>query len=348
MKPRNKAVIAIVLIAIVAVVALMLRPTAPRPAADQPVQETTVPVRTITAEQRTIPQTLSQPGSLEAWELAHVSGTTGSRIERIRVDEGDRVQAGQIIAEMEAANLRQAEIQVNTARADLERMEKLVELGAVSRQQYEQARAQYETAQSNYRLIRENTYLRSPITGVVTDRYFVAGEIFAAGADRSAIVTIMNLHPLKVTINLSERYYPLVRQGAPVEVRLDTYGDRVFQGQVEHISPAVSPETRTFRIEIRIDNQDRTLSPGMFARVSLSLEEVSGIFVPGEVVRRDQTTGEDYVFIVEGGYVRRAPVTLGTRVEELQQVVSGLEEGAQVVSEGLGRVEDGTSVRVVG
>ncbi|HSW39022.1 MAG TPA: efflux RND transporter periplasmic adaptor subunit [Acidobacteriota bacterium] len=348
MKFRNKVFLAAGFVAVLATATTMiLRETATLPATEVPAGAREIPVRTVSAERRTIPQTLTQPGNLEAWETAFVTGQTGSRIARIHVNEGDAIEAGQIVAEMEDSSLRQAEIQVNSVRTDLKRMETLVGLGAVSRQQFDQVKAQYDTAESNYRLIRENTYLRSPINGIVTERHFVAGEAFMTGMDRPSIVTVMNLNPLKVAINVSERYYPQVRQGMPVQVRLDTYPNRVFRGRVEYISPAVNPDTRTFRVEIRIGNDERMLSPGMFARVSLTLKEITGIFIPAEVVQRDALAGEDYVFVVENGLARRSPVVLGDRVEALQRINAGLETGAPVISEGIGRIKDGSPVRVM-
>ena len=310
-------------------------------------EASTAPVRVTTLEEMTLPQRVSYTGTIEAWEQALITSPGGSRIEQIMVNEGDRVQRGQVLVRMENANLHQAEIQMTQARNDMERFERLVEVGSVARQQAEQARVQYETAAANVHMLQQNTNLRSPITGVVTDKYFVDGELYMPGAGAPSILTVMQTNPLKVVINVSERYYPHISQGMPAAVRLDTYGDRTFPGRVEKVLPTVSTDSRTFRVEVRLDNNEQMLSPGMFARTQLDLGEISGWFLPSASVHQSPGTDQHFVYVVEDGIALRRPVQVGERFEDYRQILSGLEDGDVIVNEGTGRLDDGGRVRIV-
>lgn len=305
------------------------------------------PVRVISPGTMTLPQRISYSGSIESWEQAYITAPAGARIERIHVREGDRVRRGQVLVNMESANLRQAEVQRQQAQNDLERLERLVEIGSVARQQAEQARVQYETASAQVELLGRNTVLRSPIDGVVTARHFTEGEMFMAGAGTPSVVTIMQTNPVRVIVNVSERYYPHIRQGMTATVRLDTYGDRAFLGTVEQMVPVVSADSRTFRIELRVDNSDGSLSPGMFARVEIDLGEITGTFLPVTALVQPPGNEDPYVYVLEGDVVRRQDVRVGDRVEEYQQVIDGLSETDVVVLEGQSRLMDGARVRIV-
>lgn len=317
------------------------------PAVEEPLERQSVPVRVTRASEQTLQQRVSYSGTIEAWERADVVGQSGQRIEGILVGEGDRVRRGQVVVHMDDSNLRQAEADLRTAHNEVERMERLVELGAVARQQLEQAENHYETISNNVEVLRSNTHLTSPIDGVVTNRYFVAGEHFMAGAQAPAIVTVQQIDPLRVVIDVSERYFPVIRPDMQATVRLDTYGDRQFEGRVARVNPTISPDSRTFRVEIVLENSEGLLSPGMFARASLELGEVTGQFLPRDAVQRSPGSRESFVYVVEDGQVSRVYVTIGERAEEYERIESGLDEDALVVIEGMGRLSEGTAVRVI-
>ncbi|MEX2403560.1 MAG: efflux RND transporter periplasmic adaptor subunit [Balneolales bacterium] len=308
--------------------------------------ESSVPVRTTIAETDHITQTNSYAGSIEEWEYAYVTATSGSRIERILVEEGESVENGQLLVEMESTGLRQAEIQLNSARRERDRLADLVEIGAVTRQQLDQAESELDNALSNYEQVRENTSLKAPIDGIVTEKYFVDGESFTAGAERPSIVTLMKTDPVKVVVSISEQYYPMIERGLPVDITLDTYGNRIFEGEVNYVASTVNSESRTFEVEIRIDNPDGVLRPGMFARVSVNIDEAEGLFLPASAVMR-QADGRRYVYILDDEAVQRVPVVVGPRFEERLMILDGIEAGAEVITEGSARINNGSKVRVV-
>ena len=315
---------------------------------DEAVEEVaTVPVAVEEPTRESMTDMRSYSATVEAWEQAHVSGLNGTLIDAINVREGDRVERGQLIAEMYDSDLRQARIEERTARAEYERTKRLVEVGSVAGQQLEQVEAQYETAQSTVEMLDKNTRLTAPIDGVVTARYFVAGEQFVSSAEAPTMVTIQQLDPLKVTIDISERYFRVVDAGMEARVRLDAHPDKSFDAVVDRVHPMVSPDSRTFRTELQIDNPDRELVPGMSGRVQMKMGEVDGQFVPRSTVHRRRGTDGRYLWIVDGDdRARRVDVELGERAGAYQRIVDGLEDDARVVVEGAARLTDGTAVRI--
>ena len=311
------------------------------------VEERAQPIRVVKPEVRTLPRLVTYSGSIEAWEQAYITAPSGARIEKIHVDEGDRVRRGQVLVNMESANLQQALVQLDVAKNDMERMRNLLEIGSVSKQRYAQAKAQYDHALSTVEMLQKNTELRSPIDGVVTAKNFVEGEMFMAGIQAPSLLTVMQTNPLKVVVNVSENYFPFVKQNMPAVIRLDMYPDRAFAGRVAKIHPTVDPGSRTFRVEVRVDNSEQLLSPGMFARVELNLGDVTGLFVPAATVLQSPGSTTYYVYVVEDGVARRRNVEVGDRFEDYRLIVDGLPEGALVISEGTGRLNDGSKVQIV-
>ncbi|TXD39279.1 efflux RND transporter periplasmic adaptor subunit [Lujinxingia vulgaris] len=311
--------------------------------------ERAAPVRVSSPEELTLPRRATYSGTLEAWEVAQITGQQGTRIERMLVQEGDRVRRGQVLARMDDATLRQAQVELRTAQTELDRAKRLVDIGAVARQQLEQAQAAYDSISANIELLESNTVLTSPISGVVTNRYFVAGEQFVVGAQAPALLTVQQIDPLKVIIDVAERYFPQVKMGMKATVNLDTYPGEDFAGEVTRINPTISPDSRSFRVEIRLDNEDGRLSPGMSARASLELGEVEGLFVARSALQTQPGRERPFVWVVEpGNKAHRAFIEVGERFEDRQLVRSGLEADAQVVIEGMSRLNEGTEVEVVG
>lgn len=310
-------------------------------------QPQSVPVRVTTLTEMTLPQTGTYPGTFEAWERAQVLGQTGQRIERIHVREGDVVRRGQAVAQMDDINLQQADVELRTLTREKARLERLVELGAVARQQLEQVETQLEVVERNMEMLRQSIYLTAPIGGVVTGRFFVPGEYFVPGAQAPALLVIEQLDPLKVIINVAERHFPVVKAGMAATIRTEAYGARAFTGQVDRVNPTISPDSRTFRVEIRIDNPDGELSPGMSAQVELALGELTGRFMPRSAMQSEPGRNEPFVYVVEDNRARRTFFTPAERVDGYQRVVEGIADDARVVIEGMGRLNDGSLVHIV-
>ena len=223
-------------------------------------------VKVATVLEEEVPQTSEYTATVEAFKTNNIASSTGNRIKRILVDVGSAVRAGQSLVILDDVNIAQQEIAMANQRRDLERAKELVRIGGGTQQAVDQLQAQYDANARALRTMRENTVLTSPVSGVVTAKNYDAGDLPAG----QPILVIEQQQPLKVIVSVNESEYPQVKVGQTVTVKLDTYGDEEFTGRVHLIHPTIDVTTRTFQVEVTIDNRANKVRTGMFARVTFN------------------------------------------------------------------------------
>lgn len=281
--------------------------------------------------------------SIEGNTVNNIAPAMGGRIRSIHVDVGSSVRRGQTLVTMDAANYAQQQTQLATLKRDYERYLELYNVGGISKQQLDQAKTQLDVAQAALNNLGENTRLTSPISGLVTARNYDPGDVAAA----LPILTIENINPVKVVVNVSESYYSRIVKGMPVQVQADALNDETFEGKVSLIHPTINPSSRTFPVEIEVSNGDLRLRPGMFARVTMNFGTNDRPLVSDRAVLRQTGSNERYVFVEKGGKAVYTLVELGTRVGDKYEIVSGLNAGDRVIVQGNTGLIDGTEVQVV-
>ena len=292
---------------------------------------------------RSVDQLAEFTATVEPNVRNNISANMPSRIKSISVQVGDRVQRGQVLVRMDAANFAQ----VRAQQADLERtynrLKDLFEVGAIPQQQLDQTKAQLDVINASLSNIAENTTLVSPISGIVTARNFDAGDM----ASGLPILTVMQIQPVKVVINVSESFFSRIQPGMKVQVRVDVFGDEVFTGKVSLVHPTIDMATRTFPIEIEIPNADSRIRPGMFARVTVNFGAMERVVVPDRAVVRQPGSGDNFVYVLNAdSTVSYNQVRLGQRLDSEFELLSGVESGAKVVVAGQSRLGDGVAVQV--
>ncbi|MBQ2371312.1 MAG: efflux RND transporter periplasmic adaptor subunit, partial [Muribaculaceae bacterium] len=190
--------------------------------------------------------------------------------------------------------------------------------------------------------VKENTVLTSPISGVVTARNYDAGDM----TGQLPILTIAQVQPVKIVINVSESELAKVNNGMPAVVKFDTYGDEEFAGKVTMVAPTVDVATRTFGVEVTVANKDNRILPGMFARVELNLGTMEHVVVPDKAVVKQPGSGNYYVYVYKDGKVSYNQVQLGQRMGDKYELISGVESGSQVVVSGQSRLANGDAVEL--
>lgn len=281
--------------------------------------------------------------SVEANQVNNIAPATGGRIRDIFVDVSSTVRRGEAVATMDDARFEQQQTQVATLRRDFERYEELFAVGGISRQQLDQARTQLEVAETALKNLEENTTLVSPVSGVVTARNYDPGDV----AMQLPILTIENINPVKVMVNVSETYWSRVVKGMPVEVQADALGSETFSGKVSIIYPTIDPVSHTFPVEITVPNADLRLRPGMFARVKMNFGTRERPLLSDKAVLKQVGSNDRYVFVVKDGVAFYTLVQLGVRINDKYEIVSGLNDGDRVIVEGNRGLIDGTEVEVV-
>ena len=161
------------------------------------------------------------------------------------------------------------------------------------------------------------------------------------------ILTIAQVQPVKIVINVSESELAKVNNGMPAVVKFDTYGDEEFAGKVTMVAPTVDVATRTFGVEVTVANKDNRILPGMFARVELNLGTMEHVVVPDKAVVKQPGSGNYYVYVYKDGKVSYNQVQLGQRMGDKYELISGVESGAQVVTTGQSRLVNGAEVELV-
>lgn len=197
-------------------------------------------------------------------------------------------------------------------------------------------RAAYELAVKKL----DDTVVRAPIAGVVSDRPVHVGEYIP---ERTPVVTIVQVNPLKLRTGVQERHAGIIRAGQTVEFRVESFGDTVFQGKVAYVSPSLDETMRTFTVEALVDNEDLRLKPGFFAKgVILTTRDEGVLAVPDAAV--STLAGVSSVYIVQDGKIAQQTVTLGVRQDNLWEIVDGLKGNETLAASRLNELATGVSV----
>lgn len=281
--------------------------------------------------------------TVEADVKNNIAPSTPVRIEQILVEVGDRVKKGQKLVQMDVANLRQSETQLNNLQVEFNRVDELYKVGGVSKSEWDAKKTSLDVAKTAYKNLKENTYLLSPIDGIITARNYDNGDMYSSA---SPVLTVEQITPVKLLINVSEDYFAYLKKGMPATIKLDVYGDEEFQGKVNLIYPTIDASTRTFPVEVILTNRDQRVRPGMFARVNLSFGVLDHVVVPDRSIVKQVGSGERFVYVYKDGKVFYNKVELGRRMADEYELKSGVENGSQVVIAGQSRLADGVEVEV--
>lgn len=313
-----------------------------------------VNVKTEIAELKYYTPTQRYSGSVLANREANLGASIPGKIEKFVVKEGQSVKEGGLIVQMAGETLAQAEIEMNTLSRDYQRLSRLKERGAVAEVDYDHLKARYLASKEKYEMIKKSTEIRAPFSGMVVEHLIEEGENFlfnpslAQGYSRSSgIVRLMQLNPVKLIIDINEKDLNLYKKGLTADITFDALPGESFTGVISDIKPILSHTTRTAQAEIKIENKDFRIKPGMFGRVSVNLEEKEALFIPRYAVLKQTGIGETYVFIVENNTANRRVVQIIDSIED-KVSVTGIKNGDKVITAGKTNVLDKTPVNIIG
>jgi len=290
--------------------------------------------------------------NLVANEEVYLAPATPGRIIRVYPEVGDRVSTGQLLVQMDPTQLNNAILQLANLEKDMARFDTLIQYGGISKQQYDQMKTQVEVTRLNVDLLKTNTNLSAPFSGVITAKYFENGELYSGApntqAGKAAVVVLQQINPIKAVISVSEKYFPVVKTGLQVKVTSDIYPDEEFVGKVSLIHPTINSATKTFNVEILITNNKELLRPGMYSRVNMEFAKESAMVVPSSAVLQQMGTNNRYVFVYENGIAKRVEVQIGKRFDDKIEISSDqIKEGTILIISGHAGLIDGTKVKIV-
>lgn len=311
---------------------------------DTQVQDTRPSVKIAQVQTRPVDQISEYAGTIEPKIKNNIAPQTPVRISSIFVEIGDNVVKGQKLVQMDIANLKQLKLQIDNQEIDFNRLDELYKIGGISKAEWDSAKTALEVSKTNYSNLQENTYLVSPINGVVSARNYDNGDLFSGALP---ILTIEQINPVKLLVNISESYYTKMRLNDVVNVKLDVYPDELFPGKISLIYPTIDATTRTFTVEITLPNQDKKVRPGMFARAIINFGTQDRVVVPDVAIVKQIGAGDRYIYVYKDGKVSYNKVILGQRLGDEYEVISGVENLDYVVIAGQSRLANGTEVSII-
>ena len=328
----------------VASVACSGNQSAEKAAAEQPVEVVKPKVTTQVVKIQDVDQQSVFTGNVEGYAVNNITPQQPLRIKRLLVDVGDRVSAGQKVAELDNSTLAQAKAQYENNKANFERSDELYKFGGESKAAWEGAKVAYEVSKLAYENLLENTTLVSPVSGLVTARNFDVGDMCAG----QPIYVVQRINPVKIMINVSEGLYSYVKKGMKVDVVLDALEGQTFEGKVTRITPSIDAATRTFAVEVQVANGKEIIKPGMYARVTMNYGTRQNVVVPDVAVVKMLGSGNRYVYVYkQDGTVAYQRVELGRRMNDKYEILSGVADGDEVVTSGHNALKDGLAVERV-
>ena len=283
-------------------------------------------------------------GNVEGYTVNNITPQQPRRITRLLVDVGDRVAAGQKVAELDNAALAQAKAQYENTKANYERSNELYQFGGESKANWEAMKTSYEVAKFTYENLLENTTLVSPISGVVTARNYDVGDMCGG----QPIFVVQKINPVKIMISVSESLYSHIKKGMAVTVEFDALPEQQFSAKVSRITPSIDASTRTFPVELVLANDKELVKPGMYARVTMNYGTRQNVVVPDVAVVKQLGSGNRYVYVYkQDGTVAYQKVEIGRRMGDKFEILSGVADGDVVVTSGHIALKDGIAVEVV-
>ena len=281
-------------------------------------------------------------------EAIDVTPRISSVVAEIRFEEGQAVQAGEVLVELDSREIRAdldlAEANLNERRSRYGRLETLAASQVVSEVELEEIQAQLQVAEAQVNSARarlEDTVIRAPFAGTVGLRRISVGGLVQPN---TIITTLDDIGVMKLEFSVPEEYLAVVNEGLEIEASGAAWPNRIFRGAVISVDSRVDPMTRSLAAVAELPNEDGDLKPGMFLQVVIARRREDVVLAAEAALVPRQ--GRQYVYVVDEGRALEREVKLGTRSPGQVEIVTGLEAGEEIVTQGVQRLRDGLPVRV--
>ncbi len=290
-------------------------------------------------------------GTIEAIEAITVVGEIDAVVKSLPFREGGNIRKGDLIAQLDDAQLAaeraRAEALRDQSKATYDRVKTIVEQGAGAPQDLDDVAASLKVAEANLSLAKaryNKTRILAPFDGIIGARRVSVGTFLRAG---QTITELANIDAIRVNFSAPERFLARLKEGANVAVWTTAFAGAPLPGRIVVIEPVIDQTTRSARVVAVVQNTERKFRPGMSANVSAVLSErLNALTIPNEAVFG--SGNQTFVFVVKpDSTVSRIPLTLGTRMSEVVEVVEGLQPGMTVVCAGHQKLFEGAKVMPV-
>lgn len=309
-----------------------------------------IPVETAPVVASPLSERVTAIGTVISDESVVIRPEVAGRIIEIGFEEGKPVKKGDVLIKLDdalpRAELAEAQARLELAQRNSKRTEELFSNKVATARSRDEAQSNLEIGTATVELAKVKLakyVITAPFDAIAGLRLVSPGDYVTAGQD---LFNLEAIDPIKADFRIAERFLSAIRTGQPIEVDVDAYSGRKFNGKVFAIDPKIDAAGRSIIIRARIDNSEQLLRPGLFARIALIIEtKPKALTVPEQaIVPRGQN---QYVFRVVDGKAQQVAVRLGTRREGRVEIVEGLNEGETVVTAGQQKIRDGVEVAPV-
>jgi membrane fusion protein, multidrug efflux system len=287
-------------------------------------------------------------GTSQANESVTITAKVTDTVRRVNFEDGDYVEAGSVLVELtnqeEEALLAEARANLDDALNQLRRQEDIASrgLGAESDLDLARSRAAAQEARLNTVVARlKDRVITAPFSGLLGFREVSPGTLVSAN---TPITSIDDIATIKLDFTVPETFLDSMKPGAKIVANSVSYPDRDFEGTVRTVGSRVDPITRAFTVRAHVPNKDRALRPGMLLTVQVVTAEHQALVVPEGSVFQIQNRA--YVYTVDGETARQRQIEVGGRRFGVVEVLGGLQEGEQIVTEGIVKLRDGVTIRI--
>lgn len=309
-----------------------------------------IPVEVSNVNRGNISAYYANTATLDAEQEATVVSKVRGIVNEIYVEEGDEVQAGQVIAKIEDDQYR---IEAARAKATLDRLQnefrrnkELFEKDLIAAETFQNSQFEYESQKAAYDLAELNlayTSIKSPISGVISERFVKRGNMI--GSDQQ-VYRVTDFSPLQAILYVPEHEMSKIRKGQRAELQVDAMPGQIFEGRVERISPVVDSQSGTFKVTVFVEETKDMLRPGMFGRVKIVYDtRENARMIPKSAVMSEDLANSVYVIIDSLAFKKQIMTgyTNGLNIE----VIDGLEDNEVVVTIGQGSLQDSSRVNII-
>lgn len=308
-----------------------------------------VPVNIYIAQETATDNTIFSSGTIVPNEEVELRSEVSGRLTSLNIQEGRFVQKGQLIAKLNdddlRAQLKKIEYEEQLAEQIEARQRKLLDINAISKEEYDLAMNQVNTLGADRELLEvqlEKTEVRAPFSGYIGFKNISEGAYVTPS---TSIATLVQSNPVKIDFAIPEKYASDVSVGREIIFEIDGTDDQ-FSAKIVAIDPRVDEDLRTLRLRAMADNGLGLLKPGMFVRVTLPLGSRESIMIPTEAIV--PVLKGKVVYLVKRGLATETPVVTGIRTDRTIQVLDGMTVGDSVIVSGLMSVKNDLPVRVQG
>jgi len=288
-------------------------------------------------------------GTARANESIEVTSRISSVVTGIHFEEGQRVKAGDLLVELDNAEIRaqlnMAEASLKQKRSQFRRSQTLGQTRVVSDAELEELEAGVLMVEAEVRGAQarlDNSYIRAPFSGTVGLRQISLGDLVGP---ETMITTLDDTDTIKLDFTIPEIFLASLEPGMPIEARSNVFRDRIFTGAISSIDTRIDPVTRSLTVVAGMPNADGLMRPGMFLTVGVEKERENVLLIPEEALVPRQ--GRQFVYVIEDGKAIEKQVELGARAPGLAEIRSGLSAGDTIVTEGTQKVRNGAVVEIV-